>query len=631
MVLTNGGLAGDLRRFDPHSLPASSASSASAARQQPPTNGQPPSRTRSPPRANDAPPPSIAPPPALPASKGNAHSSASELPPANHRASASSSGGGRASTSLGSLASPEATDSSVEAAPEHGPLRDLIDRTSANVVRQVVREKWTKCLLGSEFHLAFIASGIFSRATTTTLEQPLQRYGGRMIREAKGQVVQHLTAQDLDEVADALLANASNDFLDKALARRLETIRPRPLVNALARAERLGYDLQDIVEEKSPDGAEHVVPSPHLTVVVAAPAPSSSTSATVPHRQLPTAPPARPPVLSGGVHVAKWACEHTLKFDLVGQVICLHCGCFFTSNGGLAYHLRNKVCGDHDEAAAMAVRRELHAMSLQLAGKAPAHFASAMATPVSNPTPPRTTPGQRSAATATPTPTPSTTTPQSAGAVDPYARLTPAQRAQLETEMQLAEAKFGCLMRNAMQLPPDQRDGELAKLKNSYTSKQSMIRKKYGIRLRERRSKSQIDAEKSRLFGSSATEHQGSVEGRPPSAKRARLDGGQTGAGAGVGVGVGVGMGVGAGPANPSGRRIALAEIAGGLSDSAATAEHTDPTTLTPFPKPRFTSRPPPPPWMGTPDNPMRLDDSSNAESGASGDDGAGLPKRSSA
>jgi hypothetical protein len=67
--------------------------------------------------------------------------------------------------------------------------------------------------------------------------------------------------QDYDDVSDLILSKASPKFLDKGLARRLETIDARSLVNALARAERLGYDVQDIIEQGTNDRSEHVIPS----------------------------------------------------------------------------------------------------------------------------------------------------------------------------------------------------------------------------------------------------------------------------------------------------------------------------------------------------------------------------------
>lgn len=79
-----------------------------------------------------------------------------------------------------------------------------------------------------------------------------------MVKASKLQIALHLDSQDLDDMADAILAKASSKFLDKALAKRLETIEGRQLINALARAERLGYDTSDIVEQGA--GREHVVP-----------------------------------------------------------------------------------------------------------------------------------------------------------------------------------------------------------------------------------------------------------------------------------------------------------------------------------------------------------------------------------
>ena len=82
-----------------------------------------------------------------------------------------------------------------------------------------------------------------------------------MVQYSGAQLLEHFTAADIDKVADVILSRAGPHFLDRAVAHRLETIDARGLVNALARAERLGYDVQDIVEEKGSNGAEHVFPS----------------------------------------------------------------------------------------------------------------------------------------------------------------------------------------------------------------------------------------------------------------------------------------------------------------------------------------------------------------------------------
>lgn len=82
-----------------------------------------------------------------------------------------------------------------------------------------------------------------------------------MVKASKHQIVKHLSATDFDELDDAILPSVSNSFLDKALSRRLETISGHDLINALARAERLGYNVQDVVAGNQGGRGEHVIPS----------------------------------------------------------------------------------------------------------------------------------------------------------------------------------------------------------------------------------------------------------------------------------------------------------------------------------------------------------------------------------
>lgn len=96
---------------------------------------------------------------------------------------------------------------------------------------------------------------------------------------------------------------------------------------------------------------------------------------------------------------------------------------------------------------------------------------------------------------------------------DPYAKLSAADRVKFDAEMRGVDEYYGNLMREASaKLPAGQREEELAKLKNRYNTKQSNTRKKYGIRLRERRANTDVD----RPWNSSA-------------AKRARVDEGLAG------------------------------------------------------------------------------------------------------
>jgi hypothetical protein len=86
-------------------------------------------------------------------------------------------------------------------------------------------------------------------------------FGRNLVANCKSELMGHFSARDIDDVADLILAKASNAFLDKALEMRLATIDAKPLLNALARAERLGYDSQDLVEVSH---GEHVIPNSHM-------------------------------------------------------------------------------------------------------------------------------------------------------------------------------------------------------------------------------------------------------------------------------------------------------------------------------------------------------------------------------
>ena len=92
------------------------------------------------------------------------------------------------------------------------------------------------------------------------MKRAIKDFGHRMVTESKDELVGHFSASDLDEVADLIIQKASDDFLDKALEKRLRTIEAKPLINALARAERLGYEPGDIVDEDQRQGSERVIP-----------------------------------------------------------------------------------------------------------------------------------------------------------------------------------------------------------------------------------------------------------------------------------------------------------------------------------------------------------------------------------
>ncbi len=79
-----------------------------------------------------------------------------------------------------------------------------------------------------------------------------------MVSDCRDELIRHFSTSDLDAVAEYLIDIASDAFLDKCLEKRLLTIEAKPLINALARAERLGYEQSDIIDMK--DQHEQVIP-----------------------------------------------------------------------------------------------------------------------------------------------------------------------------------------------------------------------------------------------------------------------------------------------------------------------------------------------------------------------------------
>lgn len=88
-------------------------------------------------------------------------------------------------------------------------------------------------------------------------QRAVRDFGAKMVAESKMELMAHFTAEALDEVADLIINRASDQFLDKCLEKRLLTIEAKPLINALAKAERLGYEPGDVVQD---DQHERVIP-----------------------------------------------------------------------------------------------------------------------------------------------------------------------------------------------------------------------------------------------------------------------------------------------------------------------------------------------------------------------------------
>ena len=102
----------------------------------------------------------------------------------------------------------------------------------------------------------------FLHSNAIAFQRAVGDNGRKMVSHAKRELIHHFEPGDLDAVADAILAKASDEFLDKALEIRLATIDARSLINALARNERLGYESTDAERNTAPAPAP-AQPAPH--------------------------------------------------------------------------------------------------------------------------------------------------------------------------------------------------------------------------------------------------------------------------------------------------------------------------------------------------------------------------------
>lgn len=81
-------------------------------------------------------------------------------------------------------------------------------------------------------------------------KRAIHDFGAKMVADSLVELVGHISTQHLDQVADIIIAKASDNFLDKCLEKRLLTIETQPLTQALAKAERLGFGPDDELQQE---------------------------------------------------------------------------------------------------------------------------------------------------------------------------------------------------------------------------------------------------------------------------------------------------------------------------------------------------------------------------------------------
>ncbi|OLN88061.1 hypothetical protein CCHL11_00213 [Colletotrichum chlorophyti] len=456
----------------------------------------------------------------------------------------------------------------------------LFRDADADAVRRAVRDNHAVCLLGSHYHTAFVMNVTMHKADGSILRRAFQDFGSRIIAETKHDIVDQLTTSDLDQLADRILSKASSSFLDKALVARLPTIEARRLVNALARAERLGYDAGDIIEN------EHVIPSvpgiatpqtysgsqaaPNFT-----PGVGGQSVATPDHPSHPRCQSCQrtfPAVSAYNYHLKKHVCTKPVVRGLGGETfICPHCSMSFTGAAGLQYHMLKKVCGDFGEVDKNNITATPATARLNPPTKRPAPVSS------HNDTTPTRSPrrtsnfwtvvdinGTACLVDGNGQPVPRTL-PLGFPQPKDMKHLTTQQVEALRGELEFAEEQF----RRKIEAQKAEGQSEevlrkLTTLRNSYACKQSTIRKRFGIKLRQRRGREEMESERIRLGIPDGVSRQTPTSDQHAD-KRARLgDEGHAAAAQAY-------------QETPT-KRVAVADMGNGLTGSNATAATEDPT-----------------------------------------------------
>ncbi|KAM7217079.1 hypothetical protein V8F06_007594 [Rhypophila decipiens] len=393
-----------------------------------------------------------------------------------------------------------------------------VQQSLPEAVRRTVRDHWEKCLLGSEFHQAFILNASIHHAGPSITRRAVQDFGEKMIQESKAELIGHFKTEDLDQIAHLIIEKASDSFLDKCLAKRLQTIEAKPLINALAKAERLGYEPGDIVEG---DQHEHVIPQEAFPgAAAAAAATASGANGVAPSRPVSHPPQPQPQQYPPHQQLQCLRCfrtftqppayEHHTAFSVCSQIpptnkgfehSCPYCGQGFTRLDELQTHLENRVCLTPNKASRGPGRPARSAPPTQ--PNPVSILPSVNQTPGLNGynfsyDPAQATPTHRSKAPRSSVGTPNSVA--SPNPSDPYAHLTPEKLEAMNQELQNAEVTYAPRFAEAEAIADEnERRARIEGLRNSFGTKQSMIRKKYGVRLRERRTKAEIAAERERL------------------------------------------------------------------------------------------------------------------------------------
>ena len=165
------------------------------------------------------------------------------------------------SSAFQASASPSATAESTKLEKEMAQLKDVLAQISPEAAQRVLRQQWRVFLFEpyNEDHISFILRAGLKNSSVRIIDRVFKDRA-----TVKGSVIDILSKKQsiiskvfqnagYDEVLDLL----SQPVLDRALSERLKDVPAKELIRWLAEADRLGYSLDDILDEED----ESVLPN----------------------------------------------------------------------------------------------------------------------------------------------------------------------------------------------------------------------------------------------------------------------------------------------------------------------------------------------------------------------------------
>ncbi|KAA8567095.1 hypothetical protein EYC84_010164 [Monilinia fructicola] len=435
-------------------------------------------------------------------------------------------------------------------------LREALLHVSTEAMQTVLREQWRNFLFtnADDQHITFVLRAGLKNANPSSLARVFKDSGVmketfvEAISSKQPVVAKVLRSASANQISDLV----PGKILDQALAERLKSVPAKTLIRWLAEADRLGYSLDDILDEND----ETVIPKipsraqsyedvdtemaydepknperPSLDPLMAEQqritalqkAQVGTQQHAVADLRCPTCTYRFDTVRGYNFHRSKNICTKAQPPGL--KFYCSNCAQGFTTKQGMLYHEKKRVClgeegeddeevlfSDHfDRMAAFESRllvthspRDQYLTDLN-ASLHSEHYPHGLhspntSVPIRNiPRPPLHTPvGSKNAASII------AASPLEDGARQSPSELTPKKLAALESALQKIEDKY--LADKAAipaDWPADKREARLISLKNGNASRKSQIRKSFGVTLRMR-DKDKEAKKRRETFGTSA-------------------------------------------------------------------------------------------------------------------------------